>query len=62
MNKPFEEIEFTPEDIYEELIKSGIDFELNEEYKYLETTTKNTTVTEKNNKTNRIERKRKGVK
>ena len=36
MNKPFEEIEFTPEDIYEELVKSGIEFELNEEYKYLE--------------------------
>ena len=34
--KPFKEIEFTPEDIYEELIKSGIEFELNEEYKYLE--------------------------
>lgn len=39
MNKPFKEIEFTPEDIYEELMKSGIEFELNEEYKYLETIT-----------------------
>lgn len=36
MNKIFEEIDFTPEDIYEELVKSGIEFELNEEYKYLE--------------------------
>ena len=32
----YKEIEFTPEDIYKELVKSGIKFKLNEEYKYLE--------------------------
>lgn len=39
MDKVFEEIEFTPEDIYEELLKAGIEIDLNEEYKYLETIT-----------------------
>lgn len=36
MTQNFETFEFTPEMIYEELLKQGIEFELNEEYKYLE--------------------------
>lgn len=41
MTKIFEEIEFTPEMIYEELLKAGIEIELNEDFKYLEEKYKN---------------------
>lgn len=50
MNKIFEEIEFTPKDIYEELLKAGIEIELNEEYRYLETITPNDEAIEEINK------------